>query len=278
MRFKKIYVEITNSCNFNCSFCFPSVRKKQRVSLEFFSTILFRIKPFINYIYLHVLGEPFLHPLLPQFIKLAHQQGFYVNLTTNGSLLRNFLEVPEMNLVRQFNISLHDAQENVSADSLDSYLNSVINFAHTFPSSYIAFRLWNKGAEAIDSFNNRCLSSLNTAYKTSFSLEDLSLHNLTLAPHVFLNNGARFLWPGFASARPEEHDCYALRDHIAILSDGSVVPCCLDADAHLLLGNILDSPLEDILNSPKATAIFNGFRQRKAVMPFCQRCGFILDK
>ncbi|MBR4944951.1 MAG: SPASM domain-containing protein, partial [Peptococcaceae bacterium] len=68
--------------------------------------------------------------------------------------------------------------------------------------------------------------------------------------------------------------CYGLRDQLGVLCDGTVVPCCLDHDGDLALGNLFQQTLDEILQSPRAQAIYQGFSNRQAVEPLCRRCGY----
>jgi len=67
-------------------------------------------------------------------------------------------------------------------------------------------------------------------------------------------------------------DCLYRRDHLAILSNGDLVLCCLDFNGHTAVGNLTDSPLAEVLNSPRLRGVIEGFRQRKIVDPYCRRC------
>lgn len=278
MRFKKIYVEVTNVCNFSCSFCFKSFRDKRFVSPEDFSATLVRVKPYTDYIYLHVLGEPLLHPQIELLLEIAHKQGFKVNLTTNGSLLRSKKKILELGYIRQYNVSLHDAAENVKKENLDSYIDEVLDFAsQEAERSYFSLRLWNKGAEDVAMFNRFCLNKINDFFCLDITEKDLlETRNIKLAPHIFLQNAARFSWPGEKELNITNRGCYALKDHIAILSDGTVVPCCLDADASIPLGNILTENLEDILKKERVVNMLNGFRNKVVTEDICRNCGFVV--
>lgn len=278
MRFKKVYVEITNNCNFGCSFCFKSDRKKQFMSPEVFSAILFRLQPYTRYLYLHVLGEPFLHPLLPQLLDIAFSMGFEVNITTNGSLLRRFSDLPQLTKVRQFNISIHDAAENIPESQLDAYLDSVFTFSRDHSrNSYVSLRLWNQGVDEVTQFNSYCMDRMQKFFSVDFPDDVLRHRNTQVAPHVFFQNSARFAWPGtLKDSYSDNHSCQALRDHIAVLVDGTVVPCCLDAGANLSLGNILVTDLQEILSSRRAISIQSGFQHHVAVEEVCKHCGFFL--
>ncbi len=318
--FKKIYIEITNSCNFNCSFCYPSVRKKKTMSVEEFQFVVEKIKPFTRYVYLHVLGEPLLHPQFEQILDIAAANDLFVNITTNGSLIGKHKELLINKPVRQINISLHDWEENmgiVGADlrvcpydrderilkdkHIGLSLHDLFHFAQQIaPTTYTSFRLWNRMGDAVSPFTEECLAVISDYFHTDkqLLLECCAgetffapMQNIRLSEHIFLQNSARFDWRtddsrGVAfrlrsmttcnapTNNPTPKNCLALRDHIAILSDGSVVPCCIDADANLLLGNIFTDDLTGILSSPKAKNIKEGFARGEAVEEYCRSCGF----
>lgn len=246
------------------------------LSIEEFRFIAKQIRPHTRYIYLHVLGEPLLHPDIEQLLQIAHEEDLFVNLTTNGSLLikkqNALLAFPP----RQINISLHDWEENLPLHELNDRLTETLQLAERLAeTTYTSFRLWNRAGNAPQPFNKTCADLLSDRYGLSSSELLHTLGNTKLAPHIFLQNERRFNWPSDKNEVIKTRTCYALKTHIAILSDGTVVPCCIDANADLRLGNIFEQPLSDILQSERAQRIREGFRQKLAVEPFCQRCGFL---
>jgi radical SAM protein with 4Fe4S-binding SPASM domain len=251
------------------------------MSPDEFQLVVDKIRPFTDYIYLHVLGEPLLHPQLDEILTIAETAGLKINLTTNGGLLNRKKELLLNHSIRQINISLHDAEENIVPEKWKEYLNSVLDFtSEAAPKSYVCLRLWNISNETSNEFNAFCLKAI--AEKFNLSEEELyektNGNGLKLSEHIFLQRAPRFEWPdenqtGIQTTKT----CYALRDHIAILADGQVVPCCLDADANMFLGNIFTENLADILQTDRAKDIKKGFEQRKVVEPICATCGFIID-
>src|SRR5574344_691968 len=108
MKFKKIYVEITNNCNLNCSFCSKDKRQKKSLTEREFRYILNEIKEYTNYIYLHVKGEPLLHKDIIKFINIADEYNLKVNLTTNGVLIDKEIDkLKECKAINKINFSLH---------------------------------------------------------------------------------------------------------------------------------------------------------------------------
>jgi len=246
-----------------------------------FRVVVEKIRPFTDYIYLHVLGEPLLHPKLDEILSIAEEVGLNINITTNGGLLEKKKKILLKHSIRQVNISLHDAEENISDDKWEDYLQSALNFStEAATNSYVSLRLWNTSNIESVKFNSLCLQKI--AEKFNFPIDTLNEktvgNGIKLAEHIFFNKAPRFEWP--TENGNQSHTlktCYALRDHIAILADGQVVPCCLDADAKLFLGNIFTENLSEILEKERAINIKKGFEQHKIVEPLCATCGFIVS-
>jgi MoaA/NifB/PqqE/SkfB family radical SAM enzyme len=243
-----------------------------------FETIVRKVRSHTDYIYLHVLGEPLSHPHLDKIIDVARATGLNVNLTTNGSLLTRHAQYLKQHPIRQINFSLHDAEENVSKNRWEFYLDTILKFATDVSQhTYISLRLWNGGNQSSLPFNQvteGCIQKFFSLDESIFK-NTKDVENIKLGDHIFLQYAPRFVWPEEQNPLQSiNKTCYALRDHVAILTDGTVVPCCLDADAKQTLGNILESDLESIVNVPLAVKIKKGFEQHRAVTPFCIGCGF----
>ena len=278
MRFKKIYIEITNSCNFHCSFCFKSNRPNKYITVAEFQTVLTKIRPYTDYIYLHVLGEPLNHPQIAEILGAAALMNLKVNITTNGSLLTKHASLLQSNSVRQINISLHDAEENIAVSRWSDFLIAILDFAcQAAPSIYINLRLWNNGSENSTPFNTLCFQLISQRFGIAIELlTDLSSgKSIKLSEHIFIQAAPRFEWPNINGKQIyTSKTCHALKDHIAILSDGTVVPCCIDGDANLKLGNIFTQELSEILITERALKLKKGFEESKVTEPFCATCGF----
>ena len=248
---------------------------------EEFQHVVNQIKPYTDYVYLHVLGEPLTHPQIGEILKIASDSGLWVNITTNGSRLKMHQEALLSHSVRQINISLHDAEENVSKDRWGNYLDGVIDFSMNASTKlYVSLRLWNttnkKSEEFIQLTTDKILEKFEVP--TGKLNEIKSSKGVKLAEHIFFQSSPRFEWPDATSTPSYTYKtCHALKDHIAILSDGCVVPCCLDADANLLLGNIFEQDFVTVLSNPRFQKMKSGFEQHKAVESFCGTCGFIVN-
>lgn len=275
-KFKKIFVEITNCCNLSCSFCHRSQRPPAFITPAAFATTLQRIEGWTDYLALHLLGEPLLHPDLPQLLASCQQHRLKVNLTTNATLLaQNRATLLTSPALRQINLSLHSC-ECGSAAYLDGILDFVKEAQRTTP-LFLSLRLWNLAEKGENEQNQPIRRRLEDFFALPAPLPAALTpgQGIKLAPQVFLSQELEFRWPHAPAPDLGEHGtCRALRDHIGILVDGTVVPCCLDAEGDIPLGNILQSPLTDILASPRATLMRQGFAGQRLHESLCRRCTY----
>ena len=273
--FKRVYVEITNVCNLSCVFCPGTGREKRFLTPEEFRLMAEKLRGHTRYLYFHVMGEPLLHPQLPELLAIAGELGFRVCITTNGTLLPEkgsaLLAAPALHKV---SVSLHSFEGNDGGDMTD-YLAAVWDFCAAAGEKGVlcALRLWNEGGA--EERNGEILRFLSTA--SGRDVENLpadSVGNKRLAPGLFLESARKFDWPSPDAAEGNVQFCHALRQQIAVLCDGTVVPCCLDGEGRLALGNLLVQELDGILDSPRARAIREGFDRRRPSEELCRRCGF----
>ena len=261
-RFKKIYLEITNGCNLNCKFCIKNSRKTEYISIDNFKLILDKLKDYTDYLYFHVLGEPLLHPKINELIDIA-SNNFKINITTNGYLINNL----KTNNIRQLNISLHSFNDNYNI-KLQDYLDNIFNKIDTLNNTYISLRLWVK-----NKYNKEIINYINKRYNLNINE---NIDNYKINDHIFINNFHEFIWPDLDNNYyNEEGTCYGLRDHIGILVDGTIIPCCLDSKGIINLGNIYSNSLDNILNSSRVENIINNFKNNKKCEELCKHCNFI---
>ena len=268
--YSRIYVEIGNACNKNCSFCHGTSRKKRLMSFDEFKLTLDKIRHLTDYIYFHLMGEPLLHPLLLQFIEYANARGYKCAITTNGTLLEKLGDELVKSGVYKVNISLHGFEDEAEREK---YFNSCLNFADSASAAGIltVLRLWN-GAE-LGGENAGIIEKMKSRFpdgEWAFGKRGARIRN-----KLHVEYGERFEWPDLGAAdMGDEVFCYGLSDHFGILSDGTVIPCCLDREGVINLGNVFESPLADILSSERAKNILEGFTRRCATEDLCRRCGY----
>ena len=269
--YQRAYVEITNICNMHCSFCHGHHRPQKRMTREEFSQVLQQLQGHTEYIYYHLMGEPLTHPLLPDFIRMAKEKGFHSMITTNGTLLRSRGVALLDAGAEKVSISLHSCEED-DETGYRSYLQQVAEFAEVASKkgTIVNFRLWNRGADA--GRNDIVLDFLHDFFPESWTE---NTRGYRLRDKLFLEWGDRFTWPDEKNPETQgQLTCYGMRSQFGVLCDGTVVPCCLDSEGVINLGNLFTQNLGEILDCPRASAIAEGFRNHKAVEELCRRCPF----
>ena len=267
----RAYIEITNVCNGSCSFCPGTGRAPDFMSYESFDRVTASVAEFVDLVYLHVLGEPLLHPSLGEFIRLAKSRGLRVGITTNGKLLPECTEMLLREKPYKIQVSVHSFESGSDGEFL-RYLHGCFDFAKKASEAgiLVVLRLWNRGYDS--GRNLDTLAVLREKIGEDFILTDKGAR---ISPKLHLEFGDRFAWPSLSSADLGERVfCHGMTDQFAVLVDGTVCPCCLDSEGDVNLGNIFDTPLWQILNSPRAEAMRQGFRKHKATEELCRKCPY----
>lgn len=274
MRFKKIYIEISNMCNLQCPFCIQNQRPPHSLSFAQFAHVIREIKPYTQYVYLHVMGEPLLHPLLPEFLEECRKENIQVNITTNGTLLKKRWKELRHLPIRQMNISLHSFE----AHHQESYIKDIVSCVEEMKDTYVSYRLWTVQEGTWNEDNKRMIEDLSSAYHISIPREHWTpSRSIPLKERVFLHVEEPFVWPSLQHTFvTEKGSCRGFIDMCAVLCDGSVTPCCLDSRGDLTLGNIFETPFSVILKQENAQRFLAGMRQHRLPAELCQKCRYRL--
>lgn len=264
--YKKVYVEITNNCNLKCDFCIKNSRANKFMNLDDFNIILKKLEGYTEYLYFHVLGEPLLHPKINEFIDIGKNK-FNINITTNGYLIDR---IKDNKNIRQLNISLHSYDKKYGV-SLDDYMNNIFDVVDVLKKyTYISYRFWLKSK-----YTDRILDMINKKYNVNLSVGNIK-NNSTIDKNIFISINEEFIWPDLNNGYYNEiGTCYALRDHIGILVDGTIVPCCLDSKGIINLGNIFKDNLNDLINNKRYKEMLDGFKNNKKCELLCKKCKYL---
>ena len=272
MRFKKVYIEITNICNLNCSFCIKDNRMKKEMSIDEFETVLKKIDKYTDYIYLHVKGEPLIHNKLDEILSLTSKYNKYVNITTNGVLLKNKINIlKKYNNIRQINISLH------SENNKDNYIDDILDAVDELKTIFIVYRFWTLKDNKLDNKMLEYLNKIKEKYNINNELynEIINGNNLKISNNIYINKDKEFEWPDISNNYYNENGfCYGLKNQIGVLVDGTITICCLDSFGVSNLGNIFNDDIEIIMNSEKVKNIIKGFNNRKVYLDICKHCSY----
>lgn len=264
----RCYIEITNTCNLDCHFCPKHQRKRRQLSAEEFDLLTDKVRGKVCFLYFHLMGEPLLHPLLPQFITMAREKGFKTVLTSNGTLLHRAMNLLDT-LPHKVQLSLHSHESNARGE-LSSYMEEVMNFTTQAAAkgTCVVLRLWNQGG--MDKENEQVMDYIAEYVPRPWKERP---DGFRLCDNLYLEFDRKFEWPSAnASSAKREVFCKALLKQIGVLSDGSLVPCCLDHNGDVVLGNLFHQSLEEILSSPRAQAMIEGFQHHTATEALCQNC------
>ena len=281
-RFEKIYVEISNICNLQCDFCPEVEREKAVMDRGLFTRIVADAAPLAEQICLHLMGEPLTHHQFPEFIEICASHGLPVNLTTNGTLLNPGRVEALLNpIVRQVNISLHSFESNFPGQDISPYLEKIFSFTRRAferrPDLYVNYRLWNLGVSE-EGKNDALVARVERAFGVELdkSVDVRWRKGRHVVNRLYLNFDSRFEWPSPAAPlQSETGTCRALSSHVGILSDGTVVPCCLDKEGVTVLGDARRQTLAEVLAGERAMGMARGFAEGRLVEDLCRRCTFI---
>lgn len=281
--FDKIYIELSNICNLQCHFCPEVIRDKKLMTPADFKKFAVQAKPLTRQICLHLMGEPLAHPNFSEIMDIADDLDLKIFLTTNGTLLKKHHEkLLRWRSLEQINFSVHSFFANPNKISLEDYLKPILNFCdqalETKANFFINLRLWNLEKTNIQNDQNiQVLNLLNLHFQTLLTDQiDIKLNkSKKILNKIYLHFDTEFIWPDLRQPlRPKEGSCYGLRKQLAIHANGDVVPCCLDKESVLKLGNAHLSSLSDIMTSERALKIKTGFERQELVEDLCQRCQY----
>ena len=281
--FHRVHVEITNICGLACSFCPPKLQPTKTMSLEFFEKVLSELKPYTKSLALHVMGDPLTLSNLDKYLDLAQQNGFLVELTTSGYYLKkNPISTLFHPAVRQLNISLNAYNKNDSNLSFETYMRRVLEVCdaklQNYPIPFINLRVWNLDETYSElSFNEQLFEVLADHFEQKLQMDEIvknKIKSIRLASKILLNFEGYFEWPSLNSSHESHAPCYGLKSHIGILANGVVVPCCLDGEGIINLGDLHVEPLKEIIASKRAKSMIEGFAEAKAVEELCLKCSY----
>ncbi|MFM8269073.1 MAG: radical SAM/SPASM domain-containing protein, partial [Pseudomonadota bacterium] len=271
-----------NICNLQCSFCPEVIRPKGIMALDTFKKVISEVSKVTRIVTFHLMGEPLVHPELKTFLDLCEEKSLQVYFVTNGVLVKD----PSLLLhkaIRQVSFSLHSFTDNFPDKDPAPYLNRIFEFTELAfkerPQLFINYRLWNLNSKkGAGKSNEMFFKSIEDRFQVKIP-RDWNYRfkkNLVLKNYLSLHFDTEFAWPEIhLPFLGDAGTCYGLRSHFGVLVDGTVVPCCLDKEGNIPLGNLTKEPLKEILGSPRAKAMVQGFQNRQLQEELCKRCQYI---
>lgn len=280
-KLSRIYIEISNICNVQCSFCPVVERDKKIMQLDEFERIISQAAPLAKEVCLHLMGEPLAHPKFVEILKLCEKYGAKIQLTTNGLLLKRYqdqlLASPSL---RQINFSLQAFKDNFPHKKLENYLDPILRFASTAndlrPELYINLRLWNQESQDADNEDIFLYVENFFGIEINRNIEVGAIKSKRIWNRLYLHFDSRFEWPSLdLPYQSAQGRCNGVLKHVAIHANGVVSPCCLDKEAQIKLGDLGQASLEEILLNKRTSAMREGFLNGVLTEKLCQHCSYI---
>lgn len=300
-KFKSCYIEITNSCNLNCSFCPKTKRERRFMTPDEYKRIISEIKPFCNYVYLHLMGEPLLHPHLDKILKISEDEKIKTNITTNGTLLKSQTNVLlKASALRKVSISAHSFEANENGKDYDEYVSEVAEFAMKFSNAgkEVVIKFWNndstnkhvRDSKGKNALNEKMLGDLYdyfTKEKANLLIKDKEKYlndfatkgNIEILKHVYIQQGEKFEWPNQTTeGLTEELKCLGTVSQFGVLASGDIVPCCLDSEGVIKFGNVYNENFKDIIESERFKSFQDSIKRGLPPCALCKKCSFARKK
>ena len=253
------------------------------MDIVFFESIISQAKSYTKEIACHVVGDPLTQSNLGEYLDIIHKYGMKAMLTTSGYFLKKHsYDTLFHPCVKQINISLNSFNKNDTSLSFEQYINPVIDLCkeklEREEELFINLRVWNLDeimSERV--FNETLFSKLSQYFTVPLDLDTIYTErpkNIRLASKVLVHFDNYFEWPSLKNKNYGHGTCQGLQSHVAILASGKVVPCCLDCDGIIELGDLHEDSLEAILKAKRTTSMIEGFKEGKAIEKLCQKCSY----
>ncbi len=283
MKFYRIYIELTNVCGLSCSFCPTKALPSQEMNLDFFESVVKQAKEYTNEIACHVVGDPLTLSNLHDYLDILHKHGLKAMLTTSGYFLKKHsYDTLFHPCVKQINISLNSFNKNDTSITFEQYIDPILSLCEAKlereADLFINLRVWNLDEMMSErTFNETLFEKLSSTFNTKLHLESIYQErpkSIRLASKVLVHFDNYFEWPSLNNKNYGDGTCQGLQSHIAVLASGKVVPCCLDCDGIIELGDLHKESLDEIVTSKRAVSMLEGFKKGKAIEELCQKCSY----
>ncbi|MDY5186207.1 radical SAM/SPASM domain-containing protein [Helicobacter trogontum] len=279
MKFHKIYVEITDICKLSCSFCTPKKAVRGIMPLPLYEKIISQITQHTRFISLHVLGDPLCVNNLSAYIDIGAYYNVRFDIVSSAAFLKeehfSLLTQPH---IRQVSFSLDALFDNKHLQKdINTYFDTILTFYNyakiKSPNLYINLRLF--GNYDYTYFLQKFPYAILQPQKRRFRLEK----------NFFLRFHQAFKWhtqqktPKVENTTtwqtyPNTPYCLGTIRQLAILANGIVIPCCIDAHAQMPLGDFNVQNFLEILYSKKMKDMQESLRTHKNLPQLCQNCSF----
>lgn len=266
---KRVYLEITDACNLNCPYC-QANKNNHFMAVKDIYRCLDEIKTITPYVYLHIGGEPLLHPFFDDILHYCDEHGLLVQLVTNGTRLSRFPALTQHQSLRKIAVSIHAVDKIKIADDYFITVNKLIEEIALKNQASLELRF-------VDYENLKGNALRYHQYlQDNYPFTATSHHDsFKIAPKVYVSHKELFEWPDINSPVYECYGtCKGAKEMLGIKWNGDVVICCLDHAGHTVIGSINDRSLKVILDTEKYQKIKTGFANNRLELELCRHCTY----
>jgi radical SAM protein with 4Fe4S-binding SPASM domain len=253
------------------------------MDLEFFESIVQQAKPFTKEIACHVVGDSLTLSNLGDYLDIIHKYNMKAMLTTSGYFMKKHpYETLFHPAVKQINVSLNAFNKNDTSITFEQYMKPILALCYEKVKQekelFINLRMWNLDEMMSEkAFNTELFEWLQSAFNVVLDLNKLDpkeQKSIRLDNKVLLHFDNYFEWPSLKNPMYGHGTCQGLSSHIGILANGEVIPCCLDSDGVMALGNLHKQRLADVVYGTRATAMIEGFKHAQCSEELCLKCSY----
>jgi hypothetical protein len=246
------------------------------MDLDFFESLIIQAKAYTKEIACHVMGDPLTLTNLSEYLDIIHTHGLKAILTTSGYFLKKHsYDTLFHPCVKQINISLNSFNKNDTSFTFEQYITPVLLLCQEKlkreEELFVNLRVWNLDDSMSErNFNEILFTKLSNVFGVRVELRSIYKErpkSLRLASKIRIHFDNYFEWPSLKNRDYGDGTCQGLESHIAILANGKVVPCCLDCDGIIELGDLHENSLESIVTSSRASEMLNGFKEKQPATP-----------
>ena len=253
------------------------------MDLDFFESTIRQASAYTKEIACHVVGDPLTQSNLGDYLDIIHKYGLKAMLTTSGYFLKKHsYETLFHPCVKQINISLNSFNKNDTSLTFEQYIKPVLDLCRVKldrqEELFINLRVWNLDEMMSErDFNETLFSKLSNEFNVTLDLDNIYKEkpkSIRLDSKILVHFDNYFEWPSLNNKNYGDGTCQGLQSHIAILASGKVVPCCLDCDGIIELGDLHEVSLKKILSNRRTVNMLEGFKEGKAVEELCRKCSY----
>ena len=270
-------VESTSICNLKCIMCpYPSMgRKNEHMSMTVYEKIVEEGAGFVEFMWLHLFGEPLINPDIYKMIDMAEDAGIRTGISTNATRLDE-----------KASAALLDSKLSLLLLCLDGATKQTFEKIRVGAKFEKVHRNIARFAEMKCARNSELKASLQMIHMTDTQNEkqrfeeewrDKGFDTIIYKPfNYWANQDSSLIQIGEPSPPRRSGACSEPWIGFTVLADGTVTPCCNDYAGKMPLGDLKTQSLREVWNGPEMMRLRRRFAGDVPDLggTICQDCPF----